>query len=288
VLAFDVRNGRRLWTFPLGMNSSVTGIARWHDLVFVTDVLDHAIFAVDAATGTEVWTQSFGAATTGPTVIGDLLLFEGFGQLRAVRPATGATVWTATSLVGLTSSFPALADGVLYVGTDTGKLYAIDLSTGTVLWSVQGKGGVRGSIVVHRGVAYWGTQGTAVFAVDIATHSKLWNATVGDQPTENPSVAHGLVYLNSDDGSVYALHARTGSLAWTVRTGSGASPTIANGVLYAPGLDGHVQAFGASTGELLCSFGPPGVGPWKVAVADGSVYFGTDVRVFAMRVPPGP
>src|SRR5438094_8162609 len=49
LIAFDARDGRRLWTFPLGMNSSITGIAHWHDLVFVTDVLDHAISAREAA-----------------------------------------------------------------------------------------------------------------------------------------------------------------------------------------------------------------------------------------------
>ena len=62
-------------------------------------------------------------------------------------------------------SSPAVANGMVYVGSDETKVYALTASAGTLLWSYTTGGGVYTS----------------------------------------PSVANGLVYVGSDDGNVYAF-----------------------------------------------------------------------------------
>src|SRR5207249_11707636 len=74
VYAINASTGQRRWSFRVGTDSTVTGLARWNNLVYATDVLDHRIYAIDAATGKEVWHLASEVGTTGPTVIGDVLL----------------------------------------------------------------------------------------------------------------------------------------------------------------------------------------------------------------------
>ena len=68
-------------------------------------------------------------------------------------------------------SSPAVAGGVVFVGSYDGKVYALNASTGALIWSY--------------------TTGASVFS--------------------SPAVAGGVVYVGSDDRKVYALNASTGA-----------------------------------------------------------------------------
>jgi outer membrane protein assembly factor BamB len=287
--AFDQATGTRLWSFPLGTNTTATGVARWKNLVYVTDVDRHAIFAIDATTGKSIWHLDSTIGTHGPTVIGNVLLFEDFNALRAVKAMTGAPVWTA-ELPATSFSFPALADGTLYVGGFDSKLHTIDLATGTLGWFFRARGYIEGSVALHEGVAYVAVSiGGIIYAVDTTTHEKLWNYHIGSQVVATPSTAYGLVYVIDYDGVLYAFDAGTGGVTWTAHVGgSNCAPSIANGMVFASGGDDLVQAFDARTGALLWSYDPPGGTAGKIAVVDGTLYFANDVRVFAMRLPAGP
>jgi len=76
---------------------------------------------------------------------------------------------------GAVHSSPAVAEGVVYVGSDDGKLYAFDAA------------GVTGC-----------TAGVC---------TPLWTATTGSKVQSSPAVAEGVVYVGSDDGKLYAFDA---------------------------------------------------------------------------------
>jgi outer membrane protein assembly factor BamB len=290
--AFDITTGTQLWSFPLGEDTIATGIAQWSNLVYVTDIFDHAIYAVDATSGHEVWTIHESSGTDGPQVVGDYLLFGSDLQIHAVRASGGEAVWDA-QLGNGSFSFPAVEGKTLYVGALDGKFYAIDLRTGAVLWSYAANAGViEGSITLSRGTAFYGTTcfcggvGGYVIAVDLVTHTELWRAPVPTQIRATPSIAGGLIYITSYDG-LYAFNAKTGAAVWNANTGgSNSSATVANGLVYASGADGLVRAFTADTGELLWSSGVKRYAG-KIAVTDGVVYFG-DRRYFYALTPTSP
>lgn len=116
---------------------------------------------------------------------------------------------------GLLSS-PTVVDGVIYIGANNGSFYALNETTGAVIW--------------QRFIGYMTspTCGPAGFAA---------TATVTDAP-----VTHALtVYVNASNGYLYALDAKTGAVDWKAyvrysKTADNyfgwASPTIANGLIY--------------------------------------------------------
>jgi outer membrane protein assembly factor BamB len=82
------------------------------------------------------------------------------------------------------------SDGIAYFGTSTSdKVYAVDVSTGNIVWSFFADGPVR-------------------FA---------------------PDIYKGNVYFGSDDGYVYCLDAKNGNLIWKYRAGWNDEKVIGNG-----------------------------------------------------------
>jgi hypothetical protein len=51
----------------------------------------------------------------------------------------------------------SVANGVVYAGSDAGQMYALEASTGTILWSFESGGTVIDSLLIVDGVLYWGS-----------------------------------------------------------------------------------------------------------------------------------
>src|SRR6516162_10209355 len=65
---------------------------------------------------------------------------------------------------------------------------------------------VGSSPAVANGVVYVGSWDHNVYALNASTGAKLWKYTTGDQVFfSSPAVANGVVYVGSDDANVYAL-----------------------------------------------------------------------------------
>ncbi|HEX6483413.1 MAG TPA: serine/threonine-protein kinase [Ktedonobacteraceae bacterium] len=120
---------------------------------------------------------------------------------------------------------PAVANGVLYVGTVAdsvfggGYLFAVDARTGARLWNasidstgVQGEGGVYASPVVANGVVYVIGQDGQFYTFRAtgcgsATCNPFWTAGFRNNfgPGYSVTVLDGRVYLTTPGGTLYAL-----------------------------------------------------------------------------------
>jgi outer membrane protein assembly factor BamB len=130
-----------------------------------------------------------------------------------------------------------------------------------------------GSPAVANGVVYVGSEDQNVYALNASTSAKLWSYATGDRVASSPAVANGVVYVGSFDYNVYALNARTGAKLWSYATGSyvQSSPAVANGVVYVGSYDGNMYALNASTGAKLWSYATGYVVYSSPAVANGVV-----------------
>ncbi len=194
-------------------------------------------------------------------------------------------------------SSPAVANGVVYVGSDDNNVYALNAKTGARLWSFATGGSVVSSPAVANGVVYVGSDDDNVYALNASTGAELWSFTTGNQVQSSPAVANGVVYVGSTDAHLYALNALTGEQLWMSETGSiYSSPAVSNGVVYIAiqfsFLEYYffVYALNASTGAGLWVFQAPGydVQYSSPAVSDGVVYIGSDnYSVYALNALTG-
>jgi outer membrane protein assembly factor BamB len=199
--------------------------------------------------------------------------------------------WSYTTGGGVFSS-PAVANGVVYVGSYDGKLYALDATTGALKWSYATSGIVFSSPAVANGIVYFGSDDGKLYALNATSGALLWSyATGGAIRESSPTVANGVVYVGSYDSKIYALNATTGALKWSYLTGGGfaSSPAVANGVVYAGSTDNKLYALNATTGALKWSYTTGGqIGRSSPAIANGVAYVGSyDSKLYALNATTG-
>jgi len=86
---------------------------------------------LDATTGAPVGTY---ISDTPPAFAGNLAYFMNANTLEAHRPPDLGGVWTFAGDGGLVTA-PVVVNGVVYVGSTSGNLFALDAATGTLRWS---------------------------------------------------------------------------------------------------------------------------------------------------------
>lgn len=172
-------------------------------------------------------------------------------------------------------------NGAVYVAANSdagsqGGLYALNATTGSLLWSVPG-GGFLTSPTVSNGVLYEVTENESVNAYDL-NGNFLWSDAGG---AATPAVSNGILYPTTD-GKLAAFDAngvtncsgspKTCLPLWTASVGStllgSSSRAVANGVVYIGGYntastDSTLFAFDAN-GVTNCSGAPKVCDPlWK-------------------------
>jgi polyvinyl alcohol dehydrogenase (cytochrome) len=183
---------------------------------------------------------------------------------------------------------PSVASGRVFVGSDVGYVYSLDMHTGCVYWSYQAKAAVRTAITIgptsaaksSRYAVYFGDMQANVYALDAASGTRLWTKRAEDhfaaRITAAPTLYQGRIYVpmstsegfsaSTPDypcctfrGSVSALNAATGALVWKTYTIPESKPTKKN-----------------SIGTQL--WAPSGVAVWNSPTIDAkrrAIYFGT-------------
>jgi polyvinyl alcohol dehydrogenase (cytochrome) len=136
---------------------------------------------------------------------------------------------------------PTVAGGRIFVGVDTGYVYALDAATGCVHWSFLAETGVRNAITVgtvpesSNHAAYFGDIRANVYAVNAETGELLWKVNADPHPlavvTGSPTLYEGRLYVPVSSreeaaggslnypcctfrGSIVALDAATGRQVW--------------------------------------------------------------------------
>ncbi len=170
---------------------------------------DSKLYALDAKTGEKKWAfDNHGSWVVGSPAVRDGRVFfatSDSGMFYALDAATGAEIFSLSSNKWPMFSSPALAGGFAYVGTDEGKLLAIDLSRQTLAWSYQTDASKQ------YGPTYTKPDGTPNYAAaftdsfyDDMVAGVVRMQSIG-QLLSSPVVVGDVIYVGSTDGDLYAL-----------------------------------------------------------------------------------
>ena len=179
---------------------------------------------------------------------------------------------------------PSVVGGRVYVGADTGWVYALDARSGCVYWSYLAKGTVRSAptvgLVHGKPAVFFGDFHANVYGLDARTGKELWTRHVDDhfvaRITAGPAFYNGRLFVpvsSSEEfsaaaldypcctsrGSVVALDAASGRQIWKSWVVDTPKPTRKNSK--------GVQQYAPAGGSVWNS---PTVDPRRHAI-----YFGT-------------
>ena len=183
-------------------------------------------------------------------------------------------------------SSPAVANGVVYFGSQDHKFYAVDTTTGKIRWQFQTGSFINSSPAVVNGVVYFGSNDGNFYALDATNGSEIWAFNTPYAVESSPAVANGRIYFGGDDGYVHCLDAKTGTQIWKfkIRGWVTSSPAVANGIVYVSSGDGSFYAFNASDGRFRLKFYASGGGILSSpAVNNSKVYFTHNGILYAVN-----
>jgi outer membrane protein assembly factor BamB len=201
-------------------------------VVFGSKDTDDAVYALNARTGTLVWryrTSSASLADVGASPVISQPGQNGF------------------------------AGGVVYaVGKDK-SVYAINLTTGALIWkfALQGGGNPTGSSGDVGGAALLGSRlyvpsDKGMYALNAITGTLVWHVLTTSTFYASPAVtgpAGRMVLADADnEGRVWVLNLATGATLWEQKPtwAFWVSPTVSHGAIYVAGLDGVLRRFAPS------------------------------------------
>lgn len=223
IRALALRTGRLRWKAATGGRVRATPAV--HDGMVVVGSWDGRVYALDLATGATRWVHH---------TVGDTLDSHAAGfDRRALQ------------------SSPAIAEGMVFVGSRDGGLYGLDAATGARRWRATHRGSwVVGSPAVQAGRVYVGSSdGHFVQAVDAVSGKELWRLPTGANVLASPLLAGGMLIVTTHRtdapwGDLLALDPATGAVRWWLRLDEAAnsSPVGYGDALYFGTEDGLVIA----------------------------------------------
>jgi outer membrane protein assembly factor BamB len=274
------------------------------DVHNVDDGTPAAVFALDAATGEELWTTVTAPSDPDPA---------GGGQPGGQPTGPGcADVWGSPS-VDLERRLVFVGTGNCTAterwGAHSEAILALDLDSGAVRWSYQPHEPNRDDLdfagapnlfdVDGRGAVGLGNKDGVYYAVDRETGEALWDTRVAEPGIPEPgsdystggfigptALADGVVVGGTAVGGapyLHAIDAASGDLLWQqdVPGPTYAATAEANGVVFIGGTDFTFRALDLRDGDVLWERELSG------AVSGGAVVVGNDVIAVAGIRAPG-
>jgi outer membrane protein assembly factor BamB len=220
VYAVRLSDGAKVWQYPdksgLPVFDSNPVITSDGQLLVGSSGRDYGLISLDLATGQPKW----------------------------VAPFTASDHWVAPPLV---------VHDAIYAPNNNGTLYALELATGQLRWSLPlgnllwGTPATNGKLIFITSLDHW------LYAVDPAARSVAWKLDLGGSAAGAPAISAdgNTLYVGSFAKKVFAVDAASGSIYWTadMKDRVWGTPALDGDSLYAADMSGGIYSLGAPNGK---------------------------------------
>jgi outer membrane protein assembly factor BamB len=236
--------------------------------------LDSTLYALNSTNGQLKWKFKTGGDIRSTILLDDKSLYciSGDGclyaigkknqQLRWKFKGRGDRKYELFSFADYFQSSPVAEGNTIFFGSGDGYVYAVDKTTGTLIWEYQTGSVVHSSPAIHHGKVYVGSFDGYLYALNAKDGHLEWRyKSMGHQyfpkgeMQGSPVIHENLVFVGSRDYQLYALNTETGKEVWKKKFPKGwamAKPVIRDGVLYVGTSDDKVlAALNPRTGEPI-------------------------------------
>src|SRR5579875_17850 len=287
--------GSLIWSLPIAGQPYYQGSIAENGAVYTASTPD--FYALNPTTGAMFWryqpSQSgypLGAFTysAGKIALGE----DGDNSTSVLSAQTGTVLWQHEEGDNLATE---ASNGVLYLKDYSGRLTAVNLTTGTLIWYTNtcGTGIAAGlRIIVANGLVYTFSDNSStantVCATNATNGQSVWSNSCGTGDSQfygGIDLSNGTVFLSSGN-TLCAFNAVSGSEMWSYSLPSSfdgiSPPTAQQGTIYFGTAFGYVYALNASSGTVLWNrqlqnSEPYGFGvEFAPTVSNGVVYGGID------------
>ncbi|MGV3345567.1 outer membrane protein assembly factor BamB [Enterobacteriaceae bacterium LUAb1] len=278
VKALDASNGKEKWRVDL---AEKTGFFSKNHSAMLSGGLSVAgdklyagsekgqVYALNTSDGSIAWqTTVAGEALSRPVVSeGLVLIHTSNGILQGLDQHTGVIAWTvnldipALSLRG--ESAPTSAFGAAIVGGDNGRVSAVLMKRGQIIWQqrisqangpteIDRLSDVDTTPVIANGVVYALAYNGNLTALDLRSGQIMWKREIGS--VRDFIVDAGRIYLVDQDDRIMGLNSDGGVTLWRqsdLLHRNLTSPVLYNGYLVVGDSEGYLHWLNTSDGRFV-------------------------------------
>ena len=267
VQAIDKIKGTVLWSKQLEHGIS-SGPTVSEGFVALGTNASHVVL-LKQSDGQKVWQATLSSDALSKTAIANhkVIVKTIDGNLYAFDLLTGAKIWVtdhgSPSLILKASSSPVVMGQVILVGFSDGKLDAVDLNFGHVLWQrsiayASGSSDVERLVdidadpIVRDGVAYLATYQGYVGALSLENGQFIWNKPASTY--RNMAIDANTLYMTDSDDILWAYDRQTGHVKWkqvSLKARGLSEPVLMGNRLVVGDRTGYLHLLSTQNGELL-------------------------------------
>lgn len=267
VSALDAKTGDKIWNIDLDKKitsgiSAASGI-----LVVATE--DGDIIVLDAKNGKQRWTANAGNQILAPAQIehGVVLVKTVADNLLAFDANSGRKLWNfmigAPTLILRLGSTPEIAGNNVYAGFANGRLLALQLQMGTIVWQQQiampnGANDVEQMVdididpVLKADRVYIATYQGRIAALDMQTGKPIWDHKMSSYT--GVLANEEAVYTTDADGYLWSFTADAGRVNWRqekLKARILTAPAFMGANIVVADAEGYLHWLDAKTGDLI-------------------------------------
>ncbi len=260
VLAYRLLNGEFLWQAEVGGSVLATPQGN-RGMVFV-HVMDGSVVALNAENGRQLWRYNLTTPalmlrqSSSPVLFGDYVVV-GFanGKLSALHRMDGTPEWEREIAVAKGRSDvqnmvdigadPVIKDNVVYVVSYQGRVAALELETGALIWDRE-LSSYAGLAVTDHAVFISDSSGV-VWALNRKTGEVLWKqGGLTGRCLTSPVILNNFVIVGDGDGYLHWMLQQDGNFKGRIlidSKGLEAVPIVRDNIVYVLGRGGKVAAY---------------------------------------------
>ncbi|MDE1481121.1 outer membrane protein assembly factor BamB [Xenorhabdus bovienii] len=312
VKAFEVDTGKELWATDLSEKAGFLssrlpallsgGLTVSGERLYV-GTEQAKVIALDTTNGKVEWESSVAGEALSRPVVSDglVLIHTGNGLLQALNETNGSAVWSVNmdtpSLSVRGESAPAVAYGAAIVGGDNGRISAVLMSQGQLIWQ-QRIAQMTGSTeigrlndvdmtpVISNNIIYAIAYNGNLVAMDMRSGQLIWKRDIGS--VNEMVVTDDHIFIVDQNDRILSLRKNDGVTLWTqsdLLHRNLTAPEMYNGYLVVGDAEGYLHWLNMADGKFVAQHKVDGSGllsrpvvagdKLMVQAKDGKVYLYT-------------
>ncbi len=279
ITALSLANGRKQWAFAVAPDDQQGdgqillsgGLAKGEGLMLF-GTREGEVITLSLDDGREHWRAWVSSEIIAPPVIvGDTVVVHAYdGRIFGLNAADGERLWVYESTVPALSlrgnSMPMINDGQVIVGLASGKVVALSLREGKVIWEAvvavpEGRSelerivDIDGTPVIRDGVVYVAAYHGRVAAISAITGRVLWARDMSSY--HGVAVDQDQVYVADDQDRLWALDRNSGAVLWrqdALEKRELTTPVLYGDMVFVADAAGYIHWISKINGNVVARF----------------------------------
>ncbi|KGP62305.1 dehydrogenase [Legionella norrlandica] len=267
VQAVGKKDGQIKWSTLL--KSNIVSGPTVADGFIVVGTSTSSLVLLNQADGKEIWQNKVSAEVLAPPAISHQKVIAKTidGKVYAIDAVNGKQLWVADhgspSLVLKASSSPIIVDNLVLIGFSDGKLDALELQTGRLIWQRSIAYGIGASDVdrlvdidsdpiISNNIAYLASYQGYVGALSLSDGQFIWRKPASVY--KNMLLSHNSLYFTDSNDVLWSLNSQTGQVNWkqtALKARGLTAPVLVGDDLAVGDKTGYLHIISTQTGELM-------------------------------------